>query len=65
MPFEEFKGEDPRLVARALRNLALAIESGYIECGMYDIAGEHPSQPGLVELTLYLKDNRDSCRQQG
>jgi hypothetical protein len=31
----------------------------------YDIAGGHPSQPGQTELTFYLKDNRDTRRQQG
>lgn len=65
MPFEEFKVQHPHEVVWALRELANAISMGYVECTMYDIAGEHPSQPRLAELTLYLKDTRDSRSQQG
>lgn len=57
MPFEEFSNPDQRKVARALRDLAQAIEAGYVTCHSYDLAGEHPSQPELMEVTLYLKRN--------
>jgi len=57
MPFEEFKCDDPHRVVWALRALADAIESGKVEYHSHDIAGGHPTQPELAELTLYLKSN--------
>lgn len=58
MPFEDFKCDDPRIVARWLRDLAAAIEAGYVEYHSHDIAGGHPTQPNLVELTLYLRSDK-------